>query len=160
MRRQVKVGVYQTKIPKRVLTTCFASRRNERGLGINEETALLSPWQWRIEGDRMLSRFAANVDMELCQPARFWKKSFVYYLKAAALIGLRGHGRGGKRRRGERSLVAAALSKQNMRGWFARTGGWRSASSLFLLGKAGNRYLLSLLCGCFHVVEIGRVPPQ
>ena len=46
-----------------------------------------------------------------CQPARFWKKGFVYYLKAVALIGLRGHGRGGKRRRGERSLVAAALSK-------------------------------------------------
>ena len=33
------------------------------------------------------------------------------YLKAVALIGLRGHGRGGKRKRGERSLVAAALSK-------------------------------------------------
>ena len=45
-----------------------------------------------------------------CQPARFRKKSFVYYLKAVALIGLRGHGRGGKRRTGERSLVAAALS--------------------------------------------------
>ena len=37
-------------------------------------------------------------------------------------------------------------------------GGWRSASSLFLLGKAGHMYLLSLLRGCFHVVEIGRVP--
>ena len=37
---------------------------------------------------------------------------FVYYLKAVAFIGLRGHGRGGKRRRrGELSLVAAALSK-------------------------------------------------
>ena len=47
MRRQVKAGVYQTKTPKRVLRTCVASRRNERGLGINEETALLSPWQWR-----------------------------------------------------------------------------------------------------------------
>ena len=43
-------------------------------------------------------------------------------------------------------------------GGFARTGGWRSASSLFLLEKAGYVYLLSLLCGCFHVVEIGRVP--
>ena len=39
------------------------------------------------------------------------KKSLVYYLKAVTLIGLRGHGRGGKRRRGERSLVVAALSK-------------------------------------------------
>ena len=47
------------------------------------------------------------------QPARFWKKGFVYYLKAVTLIGLRGHGRGGKRRRRERSLVAAALSKMD-----------------------------------------------
>ena len=37
--------------------------------------------------------------------------SFVCYVKAVALIGLRGRGRGGKQRRGERSLVAAALSK-------------------------------------------------
>ena len=36
---------------------------------------------------------------------------FVYSLKAVALIGLRGHGRGGKQRRGERSLVAATLCK-------------------------------------------------
>ena len=68
---------------------------NERGLGINEETALLSPWQWRFEVDRrMQSRLASSVDMGSCQSARFWKKSFVYYLKAVALIGLRGHGRG------------------------------------------------------------------
>ena len=58
----------------------------------------------------MQSWFALNVDMGPCQPARFSKKSFVYYLKAVALIGLRGHGRGGKRRRREPSLVAAALS--------------------------------------------------
>ena len=32
-------------------------------------------------------------------------------MKAVALIGLRGRGRGGKRRRGGRSLVEAALSK-------------------------------------------------
>ena len=43
-------------------------------------------------------------------------------------------------------------------GGFARTGGWRSASSLFFLGKAGYVCLLSLLRGCFHVLEIGRVP--
>ena len=43
-------------------------------------------------------------------------------------------------------------------GGFARTGGWRSASSLFLLEKAGYVCLLSLLHGCFHVVGIGRVP--
>eukprot|EP00904_Undaria_pinnatifida_P008760 jgi/Undpi1/5013/HiC_scaffold_19.g08365.m1 len=36
---------------------------------------------------------------------------FVCYVKAVALIGLRGRGRGGKRRRGGRSLVEAALSK-------------------------------------------------
>ena len=63
MRRQVEVGVYQTKIPKRVLRTCVASRRNERGLGIHEETALPSPWQWRFEVDTMQSRFVSNVDM-------------------------------------------------------------------------------------------------
>ena len=76
MRRRVKVGVNQTKIPKKILLrTCVASsRRNERDLGINEETALLSPWQWRFEVDRMQSRFASNVDMGPCHPARFWKK--------------------------------------------------------------------------------------
>ena len=45
-----------------------------------------------------------------------------------------------------------------MRGGFDRTGGWRSAFLLFLFGMAGYVYLLSLLRGCFHVVEIGRVP--
>ena len=50
------------------------SRRNKRGHGINEETALLSPWQWRFGVDRMQSRFASNVDMRTCQPARFWRK--------------------------------------------------------------------------------------
>ena len=49
----------------------------------------------------MQSRLASNVE----------KKSFVYHLKAVALIDLRGHGRGGTQRRGERSPVAAALSK-------------------------------------------------
>ena len=117
MRHQVKVGVHQTKMPKIVLRTCFASsRRNERRLGINEETALLSSWQWRFEVDRMQSRFASNVDMGPCQPARFLKKSFVYYLQAVALIDLRGRGRGGKRRRGELSLVAAAWSNIDA-GW-------------------------------------------
>ena len=38
------------------------------------------------------------------------EERFVCYLRAVALIGVRGHGRGGKRR-GERSLVGAALSK-------------------------------------------------
>ena len=41
---------------------------------------------------------------------------------------------------------------------FARTGGWRSSSSLFFLGKAGYVCLLSFLRGGFHGVEIGRVP--
>ena len=66
--------IYQTKISKRVLRTCVACRRNERGLGISEETALLSPWRWKFEVDRMQSRFASNVDMKPCQPAGFWKK--------------------------------------------------------------------------------------
>ena len=69
----------------------------------------------------MQSRFASSDDMGPCQPARFWKKSFIYYLKAIALIGLRGHGRGGKRRRGELSLVAAALYKINA-GWLCSYG--------------------------------------
>ena len=43
-------------------------------------------------------------------------------------------------------------------GGFARTGGWRSASFLFFLEKVGYVCLLSLLRGCFHVIEIGRVP--
>ena len=59
--------------------------------------------------------------MEPCQPARFRKKTFVYFLKAVALIGLRGHGRGGKRRRGELSLFAAALSKIDS-GWLCSYG--------------------------------------
>ena len=37
------------------------------------------------------------------------EERFVCYLKAVALIGLRGHGREGKRRRRERSRVAVAL---------------------------------------------------
>ena len=122
MRRQVKVDVYQTKIPKIVLRTCFASSRNETRLDINDETALLSPWQWRFEVDRMQSRFASSVGMGPCQPARFWKKSFVYHLlKAVALIGQRGHGRDEKKRGGELSLVAAALSKLDA-GWLCSYG--------------------------------------
>ena len=70
MHRKVKVGVYQTVFTKRVLRPCFASRRNERGLGISEEAALLSPWQWRFEVDRMQSRCASSVDRGPCQPAR------------------------------------------------------------------------------------------
>ena len=58
----------------------------------------------------MQSRFALSDYMGPCQPARFWKKSSGYCLKAVALVDLRGHGREGKRR-GELSLVAAALFK-------------------------------------------------
>ena len=43
-----------------------------------------------------------------------------------------------------------------MWGGFARTEDCRSASSLFLLGQTGYVYLLSVLRGYFHVVEIGR----
>ena len=116
-----KVGVYQTKRPKRELRTCFTSRRNERGRGINEETAMLSPWYWRFKVDRIRSRFASSVDMGPCQPARFWIKNFVYCLKDVALIVLRGHGREGKRRRGELPLVAAALPKIDS-GWLCSYG--------------------------------------
>ena len=38
------------------------------------------------------------------------EEEFSCLLPESCRIGLRGHGRGGKRRRGERSLVAAALS--------------------------------------------------
>ena len=86
MRRQVKVGAYQAKISKGVLRTCLAPRRNERGLGINEETVLLSPWQWGFKVDRMQSRFASSVDMGPCQPARFRKKCYIYYLKVVAVM--------------------------------------------------------------------------
>ena len=157
MRRQVKVGVYQIKIPKSVLRTYFASSRDERGLGINEKTALLSPWQRSFEVDRMQSRFASNVDMGPCQPARFWKKSFVYFLKAVALIGLRGHGREGKRRRRKRSLVAAALSKIDAGvALLVREVG--VAHLLCFYSGRRDMYLLYLLHGCSHVVEIGRIP--
>ena len=59
----------------------------------------------------MHSLFASSVDVGACQPARFWKKSFENYVKAVALIDLRGHGRGGNRRRGELFLAAVALTK-------------------------------------------------
>ena len=72
-------------------------------------------------------------------------------------IGLRGHRQGGKRRRGERSLVAAALSKID-------------AGVALLVREVGVALLLCFYSGrrdrcicclcfapCFHVVEIGRV---
>ena len=83
---------------------------------------------------------------------------FVCYVKAVALIGLRGCGQGEKRRRGGRSLAASALSKIGAGVALPFTGGWRSASSLFFLEKAGHVCLLFLLRGGFYVVEIGRVP--
>ena len=104
--------VYQTKIPKRVLRTCVASRRNERGLGINERdcTAVPVTMEVRSRQDaksvRIKRRHGAMSAGEVLE-----EESFVCYLKAESLIGLRGHGRGGKRKRGERFLVAAALSK-------------------------------------------------
>ena len=39
------------------------------------------------------------------------KEEFVYYLKTVALIALRDHGRGGKQRSRELSLVGAPLSE-------------------------------------------------
>ena len=64
MRRHVKVSVCQTIVPKIVVRTCFASRRREIGLSINEETSLLSPGQWNFEVDRTESRVASNIDMD------------------------------------------------------------------------------------------------
>ena len=57
----------------------------------------------------MQIRFASSVDMGPCQPARFWKKSFVY-LKAVALLCVI---TGENENEEEESdfLVAAALSK-------------------------------------------------
>ena len=75
------------------------------------------------------------------------------------MIGLRGRGRGGKRTRGGRSLVAAALSKVGAGvALLVREVG----VALLLCFFSGRRdiyvCLLSLLRGGFHVVEIGRVP--
>ena len=47
----MKVGAYQIKIPKIVLRACFASRRNERGLDINEETGVPVPMEVRSRQD-------------------------------------------------------------------------------------------------------------
>ena len=82
---------------------------------------------------------------------------FVCYVKAVALIGLRGRGRGGKRRRGGRSLVEATLSKIGAGvALLVREVG----VALLLCFFSGRRdmCLLSFLRGGFHVVEIGRVP--
>ena len=74
---------------------------------------------------------------------------------------LRGHGRGGKRRREERSLVAAVLSKIDAGvALLVREVG----VALLLCFYSGRWdiyicvYLLSLLRTCFHVFEIRRDP--
>ena len=86
------------------------------------------------------------------------EESFVCYPKAVALIGLGGHGRGAKRRRGERSIVTAALS---MIGAGVALLVREVGVALLLCFYSGRRdiyvCLFSLLYGCFHVVEIGRV---
>ncbi len=83
---------------------------------------------------------------------------FVCYVKAVALIGLRGRGRGGKRRRGGRSLVEAALSKIGAGVALLVREVGVALLLCFFLEKAEYVCLLSFLRGCFHVVEIGRVP--
>ena len=83
--------------------------------------------------------------------------SFVCYVKAVALIGRGVRGRGGKRRRGQRSLVATALSKIGAGvALLVREVG----VALLLCFYSGRRdvCLLSLLRGWFHVIEIRRVP--
>ena len=74
-------------------------------------------------------------------------------------IALRGHGREGKRRRVERTLIAAALPNIDAGvALLVRVVG----VALLLCFQSGRRdiyvYLLSLLRACFHVFEIGRVP--
>ena len=71
--------------------------------------------------------------------------SFVCYVKAVALIGLRGRGRGGKRRRGERSLVAAALS--NIGAGVALL--VREVGVAFLLCFSSERRDMCVCCLCF-----------
>ena len=75
------------------------------------------------------------------------------------MTGLRGHGRGEKRGRGERSLVAAALSKIDAGVALLVP---EVGVALLLCFYSGRRdidvCLLSLLRACFHVFEIGRVP--
>ena len=112
MRRQVRVGVYRTKKQKRVLITCFASRRNERRLGINEETAPAVPVAMGVrrgqdaESVRIKRRHGAMsageiLEEELC-------------LKAVALLSVV---TGEEENEEEESdlLVAAALSKIDAR---------------------------------------------
>ena len=85
------------------------------------------------------------------------EESFVCYVKPVALISLRGRGREGKRRRGERALVAEALSKIGAGlALLVREVG----VALLLCFYSGRRDVcpLSLLRGWFHVVETGRVP--
>ena len=82
----------------------------------------------------------------------------VCYVKAVALIGLRGRGRGGKRRSGGRSLVEAALSKIGAGVALLVREVGVALLLCFFLGKARYVCLLSFLRGGFHVVEIGRVP--
>ena len=86
------------------------------------------------------------------------EESFVCYLKPVALIGLRGHRRGGKRRRGDRPLVAAASPKTGAGVALLVREVGVATSSMFFSEKAGIVCLSSLLRGFFHVVVIGRAP--
>ena len=98
----------------------------------------------------MKNWLASSVDMGPCQPARVWKRIFVYYLKAVALSGLHGQGRG------KRFLVAVALSKIDAGVALLL----REVGVAILLCFCSRRrcvYLLSFLRGRFHVVAIRRV---
>ena len=81
---------------------------------------------------------------------------FVCYVEDVALIGLRGRGREGKRRRGGRSLVEAALSKIGAGvALLVREVGVALLLCFFSVG--GICVSAVFLRGGFHVVEIGRV---
>ena len=135
MRRQVNVGVFQTKTPKRVLITCLASRRNERGLGINKEPALLPQWQWGFKVEIMQIQFASSVDKGPCRRPR---KRASYMTSRLAHYSAWSRAR---RKTGKRRAISCCgdVVYDRCGGGFSRTGGWRSAYSLFLLGKA--RYI-------------------
>ena len=111
--------------------------------------------EWEFEVDRMQSRLPSSVGMGLS--ARGFEEELCF--PEGCRIALRGYGPGEKRRRGERSLVAAGISKIDPGvPMFVRQVG---VALLFFFCFGGRDIyvcLLSLLSACFHIFEIGRLP--
>ena len=133
------------------MRTCFASRRNKRGLRINEETALLSQWQLRF-------KFGLHQASAWGHVSR--REGELWQLPEGCRISLRGYGGGGKRRRGDRSLAAAALSVIDA-GVALRV--LAVGVALLLCFYSGRRdiYNMCIFCLCFtraFTFGIGRVP--